>query len=1140
MKKYTRILSIVMLALLTIVMPATAQTNDNKNKAIVETTDGSQQLNTDEISVIRFDGGKITIVQPWGETFFDRTLRSLTFQRANPGTLRLTASTSIGTEGSGNRAQTIDGSGNLKSTWESGDVVYVYADDSTTKSIGTLTPTSYGSNEATLTGDIDATDLPDGETTLYFSTQPRPFNFSSQDGTVESLFYFTATGTISIVGANASVGDLTFSRPIAVVKFALKDKVTGNPAINATKLTVTTGATSIDVTPSSATDVLYVGIPEISGQTVSLTAIVGGIRYVYEKTGVTFLNNKYYAINVKMTNTAIPEGALSGKFTINAGGGQVSFSQGNLQYQASTSTWRFAPNQYDMIGSDNANISDSYTGWIDLFGWGTGNNPTNSSINNNDYGTFTDWGVNAISNGGNTANMWSTLTKDEWVYLFTNHTKGWSNVNGVYGYVIRPDGVSTAVAASYTASGWAVEEAAGSVFLPAACSRGGKTYNAGSWGDYWSSTPYNSDDAYYLYFNQGGQNPSSNSGRFGGRSVRLVYDVPFLGAGTEQDPYLISSEADWYYLATKVNSGTSYAGKFFRQTADINVTTMVGEGETKPFSGTYDGDGKTLNLNLDATVRYTAPFLSIVNGTIKNVVTTGSVHSTDNHPSGLVGFTDGTCTIQNCRVGASVSGPEYLGGIVGHCWHANISIIGCVYTGTLNPKSGQKTGGILGWGGDGGGHTISISDCLFAGSLANTSTKFNPIGDLYDQNMYGPNTKLLSNTYYTLAANFSDDDNNSFVKGLSYKGKFARSISAGSDVTAVANAGEATVYDVSGITSYGTGIKYGGVLYAGNGEEASLTLSHTDAPSGYTFSQYTVEGGGTLDNPTSNSPTLTMTDANQTINVDWIPQGAMTFTYTGAVQTFTALATGYYTLECYGAQGGTFTSNRGGYGGTSQLTYQLTQGDVLYIYVGGQGGSIAEYKGLPDGGNGGWNGGGKGGTGVKHRNVESETPWSGGGGGGGATHIATNAIGPITKSTDFTSNHTNLLLIAGGGGGGCSKGEGGNAGGATGEKGFHIDNSYIWSIDWNNGTCSCGKDGMLSSWEDHSCEGCGGGGGGYVGGNTWVVQYNEPHQCYSGAGGSSWGETTNGKGYSTTSGGATDGGNGKAVITWYGTTYPTE
>ena len=558
-----------------------------------------------------------------------------------------------------------------------------------------------------------------------------------------------------------------------------------------------------------------------------------------------------------------PSGVLGGKFTVNAGGGQVSFSQGNLQYQASTQTWRFAPNQYDMIGSDNANISDSYTGWIDLLGWGTGNNPTNSSTNNDDYSTCTDWGVNAISNGGNTADLWRTLSKDEWVYFFANHTKGWSNVNGVNGYVIRPDGISTAVAASYTSSEWAVEESAGSVFLPAACSRGGTTFNPGAWGDYWSSTPYNSIDAYYLYFHQGGQNPSSNSGRFGGRSVRLVYETPFQGAGTESDPYLISSEADWIILANKVNSGNSFTGKFFRQTANIDVTTMVGNSsDSKPFSGTYDGDGKTLNLSLNTSTPHTAPFRFIENATIKNVVTTGSVHSTDNHPSGLVGETDGTCTIQNCRVGASVGGAQHSGGIVGHCWHANISIIGCVYSGTLTPASGQWTGGIIGWGGDGGGHTISISDCLFAGTLTG-STKFHPIGILQNQS----NTKYLSNTYYTLGAQNTNDDA-SFVNGLSYKGKFARSIVGGTGVT-VARTGATAVYDVSGITSYGTGILYDGVLYAGNGEEVSLSLSPGETPTGSTFRQYTVTGGGSLDNPTSNSPTLTMTDANQTIGAEW-------------------------------------------------------------------------------------------------------------------------------------------------------------------------------------------------------------------------------------------------------------------------------
>lgn len=50
---------------------------------------------------------------------------------------------------------------------------------------------------------------------------------------------------------------------------------------------------------------------------------------------------------------------------------QVVFSQGNLQYRASTNTWRFATNQWDYMGSANSNISQTYSNWIDLFGWGT-------------------------------------------------------------------------------------------------------------------------------------------------------------------------------------------------------------------------------------------------------------------------------------------------------------------------------------------------------------------------------------------------------------------------------------------------------------------------------------------------------------------------------------------------------------------------------------------------------------------------------------------------------------------------------------------------------------------------------------------------------------------------------------------------
>ena len=129
-------------------------------------------------------------------------------------------------------------------------------------------------------------------------------------------------------------------------------------------------------------------------------------------------------------NPAVVQGQLSGKFSVSPTK-KVSFSQGNLQYNAAQNVWRFATNQYDFVGDaskgnvkigttkcNNALISNTYNGWIDLIGWGTGDNPTMSSNNYSDYPTFVDWGQNRIYNGGDKVNLWRTLTKDEWVYLF--------------------------------------------------------------------------------------------------------------------------------------------------------------------------------------------------------------------------------------------------------------------------------------------------------------------------------------------------------------------------------------------------------------------------------------------------------------------------------------------------------------------------------------------------------------------------------------------------------------------------------------------------------------------------------------------------------------------------------------------------
>lgn len=204
----------------------------------------------------------------------------------------------------------------------------------------------------------------------------------------------------------------------------------------------------------------------------------------------SFYSNGGEALAVTATaGTGVP-----GSFSVSATK-KVFFSKGNLQYQASTGTWRFAENQYDAIGNNAGNNNFTETrstqsDWIDLFGWGTsgwngasayteshyqpwdcnGSSPSNTygygygpnvkegysyNYTYNLTGTYAncDWGVyNTISNGGA---GWRTLTggddeSSEWKYLLQTRNAstvaGTANarffkakVNDIQGIVILPD-----------------------------------------------------------------------------------------------------------------------------------------------------------------------------------------------------------------------------------------------------------------------------------------------------------------------------------------------------------------------------------------------------------------------------------------------------------------------------------------------------------------------------------------------------------------------------------------------------------------------------------------------------------------------------------------------------------------------------
>lgn len=209
----------------------------------------------------------------------------------------------------------------------------------------------------------------------------------------------------------------------------------------------------------------------------------------------------------------------SGVFSISENK-KVKFSKGNLQYQASTKKWRFADNQWDIIGLDNEEISSGNSGWIDLFGWGTANNPTLTTNDDKTYVDFNDWGNNTISNDNNQG--WFTLSVSEWIYLLdtrstvSNIKYAKAIVNGVKGLILLPDNwdasyynlnntnntYATFASNTISQSDWKNKlEKNGVIFLPlAGCRREKSVSDVDGVGYYWTSSLSSSISAYCVLF----------------------------------------------------------------------------------------------------------------------------------------------------------------------------------------------------------------------------------------------------------------------------------------------------------------------------------------------------------------------------------------------------------------------------------------------------------------------------------------------------------------------------------------------------------------------------------------------------------------------------------------------------------------
>ena len=189
----------------------------------------------------------------------------------------------------------------------------------------------------------------------------------------------------------------------------------------------------------------------------------------------------------------------------------------------------------------------------------------------------------------------------------------------------------------------------------------------------------------------------------------------YSGVGTENNPYIISSEADLKALKTTVNDGNDLKDKYFKLDADINMTGImdycIGFFKEKPFKGHLDGNGHAivgLRNKLFGYMYGTVKNLALVDCNIEGCGDEGAV-------AGFVGGESNKAEVSNCYVSGLVQSSQSgiseqirLGGICGYVYNGS-AVHDCYFKGHLIAKSPygsvssatHSVGGISGYNGNG-------------------------------------------------------------------------------------------------------------------------------------------------------------------------------------------------------------------------------------------------------------------------------------------------------------------------------------------------------------------------------------------------------------------------------------------------------
>ena len=279
------------------------------------------------------------------------------------------------------------------------------------------------------------------------------------------------------------------------------------------------------------------------------------------------------------------------------------------------------------------------------------------------------------------------------------------------------------------------------------------------------------------------------------------------GTGTQQDPWLITSQADLIALAEFLNSGNAEQfdadaagvgnchGYYFKQTADIDLTGVtwepIGYSGSYYFAGNYDGGGHS----------------------ITNAVSTGKVDPDGFATAGIFGWV-AFGSVANLHVKSAnfvATGQNeysYVGGIAGVCYGSSIKNCSVENSSLESRRNNNNNcaGSIVGYSTGG-----TFEKCAAENNQVKTMAYGGGfVGEVDDG--YGVGNSTFTNCYVANCTVISETDDS---QGTSFSGGFAGEITASTLTIQNCYVYQATLSTVGNAVPQGTGV-FAGNLWGGS------------------------------------------------------------------------------------------------------------------------------------------------------------------------------------------------------------------------------------------------------------------------------------------------------------------------------------